>query len=283
MIDRVKLTPGEVPDNEDTANPADAALKTEQDRIAAQKEQFGVEQEARAKMFARDQEAMSRRMERDHDVAQATLEENAKRAAAQRENDEKAFEDGIITHDDLLHRQELLAPHHDCILPWQATAEGEPTVKMAFPRTTILTRSASDIYGQTWKDDEESGDKAPARDDGRDFPLGIVAHRSAITPVTPNTRVIFQKGYQDVPVSLADHAYLYASGAYRIGDDGKPEKADARNKRLAGKPGDKPVASGKFSKAPARAAPDDDEMDYTDDPHTAPVGGKPRFPAGKSG
>jgi hypothetical protein len=262
---------------------ADARLKVAQEQMAARKEQFQLEQDARAKAFERDQNARSITLDREHNAKQAAFEANAKIAAAQAENDDRAYADGLLTDQDLMHRGNLLAPHHDCILPWQATAEGEPTVKMAFPRTVIVTRSAQDIYGAMWKEDEEQGEKAPARDDGRDFPLGVVAHRSAITPITPGTRVIFYKGYQDVPVSMADHAYLYSNGAYRIDKDGKPETLEARNERLAkGK-------SKSQSRTESQDHPDDGP-DYADPTKTervgssgaAPVAGKARFPANPS-
>lgn len=213
-------------------DPAEARAAEEQTRVDNARKQFEVEQQARATNFERDQKALATKRARDFDNREATLKANAELAKASRENDEKAFEDGILTHEDLRRRSELLAPHHDYVLPWQVLSPDEATVKMAFPRTVILTRSASDLYGALWKDDEEHGDTKPAREDGRDFPLGWIANRSAITPITPGTRVLFQKGYQDVPVSLADHPYLFANGAYRLDASGKPETVADRERRL---------------------------------------------------
>lgn len=305
MVDRIKTTDNTDYDasHEDTSNDAkqdqkvqspqeaaksnaDARLKVEQDRLAAQKEQFALEQDSRAKAFERDQNARAITVDRDHQMRMATFEANAKIAQVQAELDDRSYADGLLTHEDLLHRQRLLAPQTDCILPYQATQEGEPTVVMAFPRTVILTRSAQDIYGPMWEEDAKHGDKAPARDDGRDFPLGVVAHRSAITPITPGTRVIFHKGYQNVPVSLADHAYLYSCGAYRVDDSGKPETLEARNERLSKPSKDRSRTLGRTE---AQDHPEDGS-DYTDSTKTertgsagaAPVTGKTKFVAGQS-
>jgi hypothetical protein len=52
------------------------------------------------------------------------------------------------------------------------------------------------------------------------------------SPIQHGSRVLFYKGYHDVPLALADHQYLADSGAYRLGSDGKPETRDAYNERV---------------------------------------------------
>jgi hypothetical protein len=54
----------------------------------------------------------------------------------------------------------------------------------------------------------------------------------APSAIHPGSRVVFYQGYNDVPVDLADHNYLFDAGAYRAGDDGKPESAEARGTRM---------------------------------------------------
>jgi hypothetical protein len=78
---------------------------------------------------------------------------------------------------------------------------------MAFPRNVVLTHSAADV--------KRLDSDAPTID----------------SPIQHGSRVLFYKGYHDVPVTLADHQYLADSGAYRLGDDGKPEDSEARTER----------------------------------------------------
>lgn len=200
----------------DQPEPVDAVAALE-DRQAAQRKQFEAEQEGRATHFEHEQEAAKTKLERD----QATAQEKAKADAALREanqaNDEQAYADGILTDTDMATRSQVLAQHHGCLMPHEALLPNEPTVKMAFPRTVMLTRSATDIRNSDplW---------ASGNFDGN-YPNAI----------THGSKVLFLKGYQDVPESLADHEYLFHNGAYRLNDDGKPETPVQRAERIAAK------------------------------------------------
>lgn len=195
----------------------------------AKRTQFEVEQKGRQAKFERDQEAAARRQERDGELKAAEAAQRDKIAAADAENDQRAYEDGLLTDDDLRQHREYLAPHHDCVLPHQALALDEPSVKMAFPRTVILTRSVSDLH-RTNKAMRERN--AAVNPDERELIGSRGPALSPIVPSAPGTRVLFRKGYQDVPVSLADHDYLYANGAYRVNEDGKPESNEDRAARM---------------------------------------------------
>jgi hypothetical protein len=186
------------------------------------KKQFEADQKTRAEIFERDATASERKLERGEQMAAEKAEYDAKVAAEDQALDDAAIADGLLTHDDLVRHRTMMAPHHDCLLPHQALAEGEATVRMAFPRTVVLTQSAVDLRHQYGIDDPKEGDA----------PISAIAHGS---------RVLFRKGYRNVPLHLADSAWLADNGAYRVGDDGKPETADARAARLHGD--QKPSAS----------------------------------------
>lgn len=191
--------------------------KEANDQLATRKAAFEADQKAAAAAFERDQEATANRVARERDLATARAEEAERVAQLQQENDDRAFADGFLSHEDLTSRRELLAAHRDYLLPHQAFAPGEEAVKMAFPRTTLLTRSAADVRRVTM------GLNADEPVDPAIVGQGAITHGS---------RVLFYKGYHDVPVGLADHHYLYDNGAYRVGDDGKPEPEADRLERL---------------------------------------------------
>lgn len=173
---------------------------------------FLAEQESRAQTFERDETARGRREEREMAMKAERSKRDAEIAERAQENQEAAFEDGLLTHDDLVNRRALLAPHTGCLEPWEVLADGEDTVRMAFPKTVVLTLSASDILRYT-KDKYPDVEGQPG-------------------PIMHGARVVFHKGYQDVPVGLADHQYLYDNGAYRPDNDGKPEAPEARTERM---------------------------------------------------
>lgn len=179
------------------------------------KKQFEVDQKARAEAFERDATASERKLERAEQMAAEKAEYDAKIAAEDQALDDAAIADGFLTHDDIVAHRTMMAPHHDCLLPHQALADGEAVIRMAFPRTVVLTQSAVDLRRQYGINDPKEGDA----------PISAIAHGS---------RVLFRKGYRNVPVHLADSAWLADNGAYRVGDDGKPETADARAARLRG-------------------------------------------------
>jgi len=72
----------------------------------------------------------------------------------------------------------------------------------------------------------------------------------AILNTDDGKKVLIYKGYNDIPESLSDHQHLANLGAHRVGDDGKPEPAEARTKRVA-------EARAKREAAEAKAKPAD--------------------------
>jgi hypothetical protein len=205
------LTPNQIPPPVAKPDPSKAAAdaktasdKAAADKAASDKVAFEAKQKSEAAAFEAQQKAAATKMEQDKATAQADLDAKAKLAKAESDNCDAAFKAGLITHHDLLSRGDFVTKYPGCLLPHQVLAPGEATVKMAFPKTVVLTRSASDIF----PDQDE-----PA-------------------PIYHGSQVLFRKGYEDVPESLADHQYLFDSGAYRVGGDGKPETVEARNARL---------------------------------------------------
>lgn len=223
MVDRVvtrdtaPIAQDDVEYKEDRAQVADEDIDRQSmvdDPIEQRKAAFDTEQKARAQNFEREHNATITRMQRDHDFAEQKAERDEKFAERQQELSDMSFAHGLITHDGVLKQRDLLAPHaqQGVLLPNAALAPGEETILMAFPRTVILTLSANDVKRIT-----------KAGVESEDYGQGTNAH---------GTRVLFYQGYNDVPVGLADHGYLYDAGAYRADDDGKPEGADERTKRL---------------------------------------------------
>lgn len=195
------------------------------------RKQFEAKQETDRKVFERDFKASKRRAQREHDVNEARLKKEREVHARRMERQNLAMNHGYLTDGDLIQRQDRLAPHHDYLEPWQVTADGDDTVLMAFPRDTYLTLSASDfrrISGIEEKPNDET--------------IGQGA-------ITQGARVLFRKGYEDVPVWLADHPYLYANGAFRVNDSGDPESEEDREKRLHN--ADKPQPAPAFEARPA--------------------------------
>jgi hypothetical protein len=178
------------------------------DPVKARREAFELEQKARAEAFEREQAANAQRQERIEQEAAHNAEVAKAIAEARAKNDEAALNDGFITHDDLLNRSTMLASYHGVLLPHETVVPDEATVKMAFPRNVVLTHSASDVKRLN-----------------PDVPL-------IDSPIQHGSRVLFYKGYHDVPLTLADHQYLADSGAYRLGSDGKPEAPEARAERV---------------------------------------------------
>jgi len=174
--------------------PQQAAAKQHE----ARKTSFEAEQKSREEQFEREQAAAENKAVRDDAAATAKAEADEKLRVAQEENDELAFEDGLLTKEDVVNRRALLAQHSDCQLPHQCLQDDEGTVKMVFPRNVILTLSASDLD----------------------------------RPIHHGSKVLFYKGYCDVPVSLADHQYLRDCGAARTDDRGKFETDEARAARV---------------------------------------------------
>ena len=182
------------------------------DPVEAKRKDFETNQEAQRKTFERDSKATLTKMDRDRDFAKEKFERDSKIAERRQKNQELAFEHGVLTHDQLVRRNGLMAPHQQsgALLPHEVLADGEETVLMAFPRTVMLTLSADDA--KRWRDNEPTGE--------------------GLTPVTHGSRVVFYQGYEDVPVGLSDHPYLRDAGAYRVSDDGKPESVEDRQKRV---------------------------------------------------
>jgi hypothetical protein len=180
------------------------------DQVAARRAQFDVEQDARAKAFERDQNATQAKLARDEKDASDKAKAAEAVAANIAENDEAALNDGFITHDDLMRRKDILSQNHGALLPHEALVEGEALVKMAFPRTVILTHSAADVH-------RLSGDDIAGKADVNGNP---------VSPIAPGSRVLFWKGYHDVVASLADHSWLRDNGAYPVGKDGPEPKSD---------------------------------------------------------
>lgn len=181
-----------------------------QDAAKARREEFAAEQQSRAEAFERDQAAQEQALERQEAIDKANAEKAAAIAKARADNDEAALNAGLITHDDLLNRPAMLASYQGqgVLLPHEAVGPDEDTVKMAFPRNVVLTHSAADV--------KRLDPDKPTID----------------SPIQHGSRVLFYKGYHDVPMTLADHQYLADSGAYRLGADGKPEDSEARNDRV---------------------------------------------------
>jgi hypothetical protein len=210
MVDPIKPNtppppnPNPAPGAPDLAKQSADAKAAADKKLADDKAKFDADQKAKAAAFEQSQKAAATKNERDSKIKLSEAEARAKQAKADTDNDQKALEDGLLTHHDLLHRGELASKYPGTMLPWQAMNPGDPTVKMAFPKTMVLTVSSSEL-------DPELEDP-PAIHHG--------------------TQVLFRKGYQDVPVALADHQYLYDGGAYRVGSDGKAETLEARQARI---------------------------------------------------
>lgn len=219
---------GNVPINDPAALKAnrEAAAKTRRDN-------FELEQKSRAEAFERDQNAREQALERQESEDAANAEKAAAIAKARADNDEAALNAGLITHDDLLNRPAMLASYQGqgVLLPHEAVGPDEDTVKMAFPRNVVLTHSAADV--------KRLDPDKPTID----------------SPIQHGSRILFYKGYHDVPVTLADHQYLADSGAYRLGADGKPETRDAYNDRVKKTRDDR-----KASRKEARKAEDREEV-----------------------
>lgn len=159
-------------------------------RRSATKAAFDAEQAARQERFDREHEAIAHRADREITRAEQEAERNAAILKAEEENDIAAMAHGRLNEYDLVLRRERMRQQtFDCHMPWQVPADGEVTVKMAFPRDTIL----------------------------------LLAN---------GAKVYFHKGYCDVPVSIADHQYLFDAGAERVGQDGRPEPVETRAERV---------------------------------------------------
>lgn len=223
MVDRIQTDNNNNPMSS-TSTPSDEPNPTPtNDPTAAEirKKAFEADQEARRQAFERDSTAMANKAQRDQDFAAAKAERDKKIAERRQVLLDMAFEHGVITHDDVMRRQDLLAPHAQggALLPHDVFVDGEDTVLMAFPRTVILTLSANDV--RRWVDRE--ADRESYNSNVED---------TLPSAIHPGSRVVFYQGYNDVPVDLADHSYLFDAGAYRAGDDGKPESAEARGARM---------------------------------------------------
>ena len=199
----------------------------------ARKAQFEAEQEGRAKAFERDQGVRAAQQDRAQAEREEQAEEAEKLRVAQEENDELAFQHGLITPEDIASRRQAVAGHPDALLPHQVLDGDEETVKMGFPRHVVLVLPASD----------------PDR------------------PIHYSSKVFFHRGFNDVPVSLADHWYLHDAGAFRVDGDGKPEsESDYRARVAKDKDDDKPSDSAqvKSDKAKVRADKAKTTQDETD-------------------
>ncbi len=205
MVDRIK--------NDDEAEVERDEAGAQPDPLEAKKKQFEAEQEARERDFERTTKGAINKMERDANFAAAKAERDKKIADRRQELQDLAFEHGVITHDELMRRKGLNAPHaqQGVLQPHEVLANNEPTVLMAFPRTVILALSVDDV--KRWHDHEPTIEGIP--------------------PVTQGSRVVFYQGYEDVPEGLADHHYLQDAGAYRVDDNGKPESVEERDARLS--------------------------------------------------
>lgn len=183
-------------------------------RAEARRKNFEARQESERKTFERNFKADEARTKREEELSAARAKKQDEINARRAKRQDLAMEHGYLSDADLEQRRNLLAPHHDFMEPHQALTGDEETVLMAFPRDVMLTLSAGDfrrINGiKENPDDETVGQGA----------------------VMQGSRVLFRKGYEDVPVSLADHPYLYANGAFRVSDDGKPETDEERSNRL---------------------------------------------------
>ncbi len=220
-------------------NAAEEADTTEADEMQRRRKTFEAEQEAARQAFERETVAATNKMQRDQDLAKVKAERDAKIAARQQELLDMALAHGLITHDDLMSRRDLLAPHaqNGAVLPSELFVDDEPTVLMGFPRTVTLTLSASDV--KRWAgQDEVATDKA-----------------IAAPTIHAGTQVVFHQGYNDVPVDLADHNYLYDAGAYRASDDGTPESVETRNARIREAKAAAPARDTRGDAAPGQLPP----------------------------
>lgn len=201
----------------------------ERDDVNARRVQFDADQKARAIAFEREQNAAQSKAARDEQESADKAEQAARIAANTAENDEAALSDGFITHEDLLRRKDILSQNHGAMLPHEALIEGEPTVKMAFPRTVILTHSADDVRRMQGVDVQDVGTRGVVRDNsgrviGDEGQVGVV---SPISAIAPGSRVLFWKGYHDVAAYMADHSWLRDNGAYPVGKDGSDNSKPA--------------------------------------------------------
>jgi hypothetical protein len=208
--------------------------------------------------FERENNAMANKMQRDQDFAAAKAERDKKIAERRQVLLDMALEHGVITHDDIMRRQDLLAPHvqNGAMLPHDVFVDGEETVLMAFPRTVTLTLSAADVRRWVAREaDRESYDSN--------------IEDTLPSAIHPGARVVFYQGYNDVPVDLADHNYLFDAGAYRAGDDGKPESLEARNTRMRAARGKTRGPQAEDRPIPAIERHDDVEVAQVDPDHRA--------------
>ena len=89
------------------------------------------------------------------------------------------------------------------------------------------------------------------------FPRNMILNLHSPEPDTTihtGHKVMFLKGYNDVPESISDHPYLYDNGVRRTDKDGKPEPEKDRLARVKDKQAKADKAADKADKADAKAA-----------------------------
>jgi hypothetical protein len=175
---------------------AEGPVAAAKKRTESQKTAFEAEQMARKERFERESAAAVNTAERAQAAAEEKAAADEELRVAQEANDELALAHGYLTDADFAQRREVLLQNTPtCLLPHQVLAED---AARGLPTDTVKMA----------------------------FPTHAIL-------VDPPRRVLFLKGINDVPLSLSDHQHLANIGAHRVGDDGKPEPAEAREKRVA--------------------------------------------------